>query len=315
MKIVPSADDPLERFLADACDDLEARVGRAGRVRDFHDVMLRAHRIDPGATPIAAVREAAGYAPVIALPRVATAVERRPPRRSVALRPGAWLGLAATLLLGLGVGAALDLRQARRETAPAVQQFVDGRADPGSPREATLRPAAPVRRARPVETPPVPAPPASEAPPTPPAELVPTAAAPARADEYMHIERAADVAWRRGDRRRARALFAELTRAAAPPRVVEAAYGDLGVLLRQDGDDAGLARLWRRYLHRFPRGRFADDARAELCRADGSVDCWTRYLDSSPDGAHRGEARRRLSVMLRSSQVTHIQTPIWREQE
>lgn len=316
MKIVPSPDDPLEQFLADACEDLEARVGRAGRVRDFHDVMLRAHRLDPAITPIAAVRDAARYAQVIAMPRVATA-RRTAPTREPALRRVAWLGLAAAVLIGLGLGAALEARQARREATDTVQLFVDGRAEPGQTSEAEHR-APPPPRVRPIAAPIVEAPPT----PTAPAPIDPEPPAPAAAQEaeYLEMDRAADAAWRRGDLPRARALFTALTRSAAAPRVVEAAYGDLAVLLRQDGAHTALERLWRRYLVRFPRGRFAADARAELCRgADDPPACWTRYLHSFPAGAHADEARARIAsddpVMPSSSQGTHIQPPLRRAEE
>ena len=74
-------------------------------------------------------------------------------------------------------------------------------------------------------------------------------------------------------------------------RAAEAAYGDLFALERRLGGDA--VTLWRAYLRQFPRGRYADDARAGVCRREPAADrgqCWTEYLAAHPDGAHRREA-------------------------
>jgi len=44
----------------------------------------------------------------------------------------------------------------------------------------------------------------------------------------------------------------------------------------------------------FPEGRFADDARAGLCRRDASdrPACWRAYLEAFPEGSYRAQAER-----------------------
>jgi hypothetical protein len=74
---------------------------------------------------------------------------------------------------------------------------------------------------------------------------------------------------------------------------VEHAFADRFGVARTRRDAASQRRLWRAYLDRFPRGSFADDARAGLCRGDAGAErgaCWSAYLEEFPDGAHRREA-------------------------
>ena len=111
---------------------------------------------------------------------------------------------------------------------------------------------------------------------------------------WVALDRAAREAWRRGDTEEARALLSALVRSDAAAATIELAYGDLFVLARQAGDRPALARLWQRYLARFPRGLYAEDARVGLCRrASGAEagDCWDMYLQTWPEGAYAGEAR------------------------
>jgi hypothetical protein len=108
------------------------------------------------------------------------------------------------------------------------------------------------------------------------------------------LDRAAREAWRRGDIAEARALLTALVRSDAEAARIELAYGDLFVLARRTDDADELARLWREYLVRFPRGLYSEDARAGLCRrASGEARraCWQLYLETWPEGAHAGAAR------------------------
>lgn len=121
--------------------------------------------------------------------------------------------------------------------------------------------------------------------------------APARTLE--ELDAMAHAAWRAGDLAEAERLFRRLAKRAGRGRLGDLAYGDLFTLARQRDERGKEAELWREYLRRFPDGRFADDARAGLCRrASGSaqLQCWERYLEDEPDGAHRAQARRALAV-------------------
>jgi hypothetical protein len=377
VRLVPRPEDPLDQFLGEVRSELQARADRGGRVRDFADVMSRARRIDPEVTGAAAVREAARYAPVVALPGSRARVTAARPGRS---RVGSLLGLAAALLVGVALGT--SVREARRDGGVAPAHAVQLAAEGAAREVAAVRDEPPVRReVRAGESRVEPEGAASEV----SGEVTASEGEVMRGvrgeepsehgeetrgvrdtemrgargeeaslardrgageeaslardrgadeeaslardrgvgeDEYLRIDREADVAWRRGDRRRARALLERLTRSGAPERLVEAAYGDLGVLIRQEGDERGLARLWRRYLARFPRGTFADDARAELCRgAEEPATCWDRYLRSSPRGAHIEEGRRAVGeidgelVMSGAPDVTPVQAPALRAKE
>ncbi len=108
----------------------------------------------------------------------------------------------------------------------------------------------------------------------------------------------AETMWQAGDLAGAEARYREIVALAPGARAADLAYGDLFSLarLRHGGDQE--AALWREYLAVFPRGRYADDARAGLCRrAEGEVqrECWTAYLKDFPAGVHRRQADRALT--------------------
>ena len=107
------------------------------------------------------------------------------------------------------------------------------------------------------------------------------------------LAQSAQQHWRDGDLAEARRLFKQVVAEGGRSREAEMAYADLFALARQRGK--GQAKLWRAYLERFPRGRFADDARAGRCRVasdERRVACWRRYLDAFPEGSYRAEAER-----------------------
>lgn len=326
MRLVPTPEDPFDTFLDDVREGIGARAARGGSARNFADVMARAHRLDPAITPEAAVREAARYAPVVMLERVArrrrepslheatrddatmatmatshatdsatanttpstsaTTVPSRASRRGANVGLVGLVGLAAALLLGIGIGIGGAVREASRASAPlsghALRLAEEGggtgvaRAVPGD--GAPTAPHGRSGRVEDAEVLPPPAAPAmaciaapaaaSSAPGEPAVQAASEAASAAdkpSEPEYLRLDRRAEAAWRRGDRKQARVLLDALTRSSAPRKLVEAAYGDLSLLARQDGDRGELERLWRRYLARFPRGVFADDARSDLC--------------------------------------------------
>ena len=113
------------------------------------------------------------------------------------------------------------------------------------------------------------------------------------------LDAMAHAAWRAGDLTEAERLFRRLAKRAGTGRLGDLAYGDLFTLARQRKEPGTEAKLWREYLRRFPEGRFADDARAGLCRraaGEAQVACWERYLADEPHGAHRAQARRALEA-------------------
>lgn len=124
----------------------------------------------------------------------------------------------------------------------------------------------------------------------------PRAARPRRARPPAdQLEARALAAWRAGDLATAERLMLEIAKSNRGSRA-ELAYGDLFSLARQRRGTAGQVAMWRDYLRRFPRGRFADDARGGLCRraadADEARSCWADYLRNHPSGTHATEAAR-----------------------
>lgn len=113
-------------------------------------------------------------------------------------------------------------------------------------------------------------------------------------DRFAALAEAAQAHWRAGRRAEAQRLFAKIVAEAGRARAAEMAYADLFTLASQSADVAAQRQWWKSYLRRFPRGRFADDARAGLCReatAGARAACWQAYLDDFPHGSFRGEAR------------------------
>jgi hypothetical protein len=117
-------------------------------------------------------------------------------------------------------------------------------------------------------------------------------------DRLAALDAEAHAAWKAGDLVLARAKFEKIVAIGGRHRLADLAYGDLFTIARTLNEDRREAELWRAYLRRFPRGRFADDARAGLCRrAMGSehARCWERYLRDMPNGAYRMQAERALT--------------------
>lgn len=272
----PTRDDPaFEQLVADVRADAD------------HDAALRMHG-------------------VTALPRRA---EPKPLRRML------WgaAALAAALVVGFGLLEGVKLVQ-ERNAAPRDEALHQGdvtperseratiddgeepepRARTRTPSEATTIPREPA----PLEVlPSEPAPPvvvASKAKPKP--KAAPAAAPmPSLAERIATIDAEAHAAWKARDYARAEERFEALIGLASGSRLADLAYGDLFTLARRRGDAARELALWKRYLARFPDGRFADDARAGLCRRAGASEraaCWRDYLDDFPTGSFRAQAER-----------------------
>jgi hypothetical protein len=203
------------------------------------------------------------------------------------------LALAAAALVVLAAGVS-RLRSTRvvdvspHSQAPAVVERDDAA-------EPAFEVAPPQRRATPS---PAPQPAATPA----PVEVVPPTTAPepkprkpSTDSQLRNLADEAEAALARGELARADELLARLVAIGGRHPLVELAYGDRFTIAHRGGIIAKQTKLWRAYLDKFPRGRFADDARAGLCRhggATGATACWKAYLADFPKGAYRGLARR-----------------------
>lgn len=116
-----------------------------------------------------------------------------------------------------------------------------------------------------------------------------------RDDKLRVLSAEAHGLWKQGDVRGAEKGFEAITKEGGGGVQVELAWADLFSLARQSGDAARRTARWSAYLAAFPRGRFADDARAGLCRASKEAKCWSAYLRDMPKGSYRAEAESALA--------------------
>jgi len=115
--------------------------------------------------------------------------------------------------------------------------------------------------------------------------------------ELEGLDAEAEAAWQAGDYAGAEARFRQIVALSPGSRAADLSYGDLFTLARQRSGPEQEKALWREYLAAFPRGRYADDARAGLCRRgepDERPACWQQYLTDFPAGVHRSQASRAL---------------------
>jgi hypothetical protein len=313
----------LASLLDDVVADQDDAVRRAEL--DFADVVARAQRHDPGrparllgeAQRLAAMREdqLVGAARIGDLDALVEATRARlvlvgaaservglPPLRfdtAHGRHRGVWtaaISIAALFVaaLSLGWGLTADtLERADLDDYAGANQVADegewseARIDDTprpEPRPRTQGPATPVLAA--VPPPPAPA----------KARVAPR---PSVGDRLVAIDARGRDAWKRGELAAAEAAFTELVRVGGRRPIVDIAYGDLFELARQRRDPAKEARLWRAYLKRFPHGRYADEARAGVCRraqGDAARECWRSYLADRPNGTYRDRARAALGI-------------------
>lgn len=182
------------------------------------------------------------------------------------------------------------LRKPRR-ARPGEASRVESPALPDEP--APLEPIEPPSQ--------IPDEPAPLEPETVPNETPPAAprggAAPAdrSRDALRRLDRTAAERLTAGDAAGAEQAYRALVRRGGRSSLAELAYGDLFTLVHRRGDPQAQRVLWSEYLRKFPRGRFADDAQAGLCRqtkGERARECWARYLDQFPTGAYHRQAER-----------------------
>lgn len=135
--------------------------------------------------------------------------------------------------------------------------------------------------------------------PTTPEAPAPEAPAETLSAQLRRLGGEAEAAWQSGDYAGAERLHRQIIALAPNSRAADLSYGDLFTLARQRSGPAQEQALWREYLTAFPRGRYADDARAGLCRraepASERANCWQQYLTDFPAGVHRPQAERALT--------------------
>jgi hypothetical protein len=241
----------------------------------------------------------------------------RPPRHL-------WIAIAvaAALVIGIGIGTAQATRFLQdSSTTDQNAALHSGREDESDTHSVELREPEPRRTApRPKVTPPrevEPAPAVEAEEPEPELEPAPlenerTSQRKKRKrndkgkealdspmetvqEKLARLDREAQAAWRARQLAKAEKLFEEIVRLDQSGRYAGLAYGDLFTIAGQRGDKAGQAKHWKAYLKRFPKGRYADDARAGLCRrmaGEAKVACWKDYLEDMPRGSYQGQAQR-----------------------
>lgn len=134
--------------------------------------------------------------------------------------------------------------------------------------------------------------------PEPVAEPTPAARRDRKREALRRLDEQAQSRLAAGDVAGAERAYRAIVRSGGHGALAELAYGDLFTLAHGRGDAKAQRELWQEYLRRFPRGRFADDARAGLCRRAAAAErthCWERYLDDFPTGAYHRQAARALS--------------------
>lgn len=155
---------------------------------------------------------------------------------------------------------------------------------------------APANASSQVPTPELEAPPEPE--PEPEAEPEPEPEPAVRKDPKISLdglEARAHARWNAGQLAGAEEDLRAIIRRSGRTRRAELAYGDLFAVAFQRNGERARTRVWKQYLRKFPKGRFADDVEAGLCRrarVERGSSCWKTYLQHHPEGAHRSEATR-----------------------
>ena len=317
-------EEALTGFVVDSREALDRRIESAPRSATFDEMMQRAHALAPDVVDASKLAESSGLAPVVDLHRPredngldrfvqearggveAKVRERRMgpistgPVPAVAPAGGKrWIAavvVAAAGLLGVVYFAAPQIMTPSVTEEAEQALLIEDRA--GTEGDAVERAPEPVPK-RPAErAEPAPAVEEPEAEPEPEVDVeVPRARprVPVAKVDLVSLAAEAERQWRAGELAAAEKTLRKIVKRGGRSRHAENAFSDLFALAHRRGDRSARKRWWRAYLDRFPRGRFADDARAGLCRAAPDakrVACWTQYLSRHPKGSYRSEAER-----------------------
>lgn len=110
------------------------------------------------------------------------------------------------------------------------------------------------------------------------------------------LMRQAHALWKKGKNKRAQRLFRRVAYRSSNRDSAQAAFADLFSIGRQLGGRSVLKREWTRYLKKFPKGRYAQDAQAGLCSMSendaGGRACWSIYLQRFPKGVYARKAKK-----------------------
>lgn len=242
-------------------------------------------------------------------------LRRAAPRRLGAMTLVGALAIAASLVLGIGwleswravqhrehdgdqalagVDTMSELHEATNVVDVAPEKAVPRRKVRA--REDGPAPAPEAAFVVPTEPVPLEPPPVVVAPPVVPQTAVAHVAAKKKPAGALHrLESRAQAAVAAGDLELADRLYRDLIGRGGKSVLVELAYADRFTIARRRGGTDARRQLYAEYLRKFPRGRFADDARAGLCRIAAASDkpkCWQRYVADFPAGAYRSHAER-----------------------
>jgi len=301
-----------------SADDVELASGVHRKVaRAFLDEVPEADEIDELAAFVTAAREEAEL-DIEAWEHEGLPAMRRPaPRRIGTMTLAGALALAAGLVLAIGwleswraavqhrehdgdqALAGVDTMSEVHEASSVVEVAPDKPVPRRKPRAREDGPAPESEAAFVVPEEPVPLEPAPvvvapQAIPGPAAAVRPQPRKRA-GGALQRLEARAQSAVADGDLELADRLYGQLIERGGKAALVELAYADRFTIARRRGDAAARRQLWNEYLRKFPRGRFADDARAGLCRVAAAADkpkCWKGYVADFPAGAYRSHAER-----------------------